>query len=55
MAGSLAGMAQKALLADITASRQLDIERKGKKADRGFNHPATAALLCPMKYMAIEE
>ncbi|KJA14472.1 hypothetical protein HYPSUDRAFT_200946 [Hypholoma sublateritium FD-334 SS-4] len=43
------------VLADTTASRQLDLERKGKKVDRGFNHPVTAALLCPIKYMATEE
>ena len=43
------------ILADTTASRQLGLERKGKKVDRGYNNPVTAALLCPMKYMATQE
>ncbi|KJA20595.1 hypothetical protein HYPSUDRAFT_203728 [Hypholoma sublateritium FD-334 SS-4] len=43
------------VLADTVASRQLGLERKGKKVDRGFNHPITASLLCPIKYMATEE
>ena len=43
------------ILADTMASRQLGLERKGKKGDRGYNHPVTASLLCPMKYMPTEE
>ncbi|KJA25616.1 hypothetical protein HYPSUDRAFT_199737 [Hypholoma sublateritium FD-334 SS-4] len=43
------------VLVDIAASRQLGLERKGKKVDRGFNHPITASLLCPIKYTANEE
>lgn len=27
----------------------------GKKALRGFNHPVTAKLLCPLKYPATQE
>lgn len=43
------------LLEDTEASRRLGLNRKGKKADRGFNHPVSAALLCPIKYEASQE
>lgn len=43
------------ILEDHAASRSLGLERKGKKSDRGFNHHATASLLCPIKYEATQE
>ncbi|KAF8954655.1 hypothetical protein BDZ97DRAFT_1676131, partial [Flammula alnicola] len=38
------------------ATLEPPIQRKGnlKKADRGFTHPVTASLLCPLKYEATQ-
>lgn len=43
------------LLEDTVTSSKLGILRTGKKSDRGFNHPVTASLLCPIKYAPSQE
>lgn len=45
------------LLVDTIARLDPPIQRKGnvKKSDRGFSHPTTASLLCPLKYEATQE
>jgi len=43
------------LLVDTQASNALTLNRIGAKLDRGWEHPVTAALLCPLKYPATPE
>ena len=43
------------LLVDTQASNTLTLNRVGAKLDRGWEHPTTAALLCPLKYPATPE
>ncbi|KAF8952928.1 hypothetical protein BDZ97DRAFT_1811726 [Flammula alnicola] len=54
-ASSLKNMILDYLLMDTTAQLDPQIKRKGKKADRGFQHRVTAALLCPLKYEATQQ
>jgi hypothetical protein len=54
-AASLKGKILAYLLLDKTSSLAPAIKIVGKKVDRGWAHPVTAKLLCPMKYPATEE
>ena len=49
-AASLKGKILNYLLLDKMSSVEPAIKVGGKKVDRGFAHPVTARLLCPMKY-----
>lgn len=51
-AASLKGKIMNYLLLDKTTSLEPVIKVGGKKADRGWAHPVTARLLCPLKYPA---
>lgn len=54
-AASLKGKILSYLLLDKMSSLEPVIKVGGKKADRGWAHPVTARLLCPLKYPATNE
>lgn len=54
-ASSLKGKILNYLLLDKTTSLEPVIKVGGKKADRGWAHPVTARLMCPLKYPANNE
>jgi len=54
-ASSLKNMILDYLLVDPTAQLIPPIKSRGKKADCGFQHPITVALLCPLKYDATQQ
>jgi hypothetical protein len=54
-AASLKGRILSYLLLDKKSSLEPAIKLVGKKTDRGWAHPVTARLLCPLKYPATEE
>jgi hypothetical protein len=54
-AASLKGKILNYLLLDKMSTLEPVIKVDGKKADRGWIHPVTARLLCPLKYPANNE